>query len=664
MFASAFELGAGTQSAAVEAFRPMCGIAGIFRYGSDRPIETTVLREMVSRLRHRGPDDEGTVVSGRSGLAHTRLSILDLSPLGHQPFSDETGRYTLVYNGEIYNYLELKTWLEGRGHRFRSRTDTEVVLRGYMELGPGCVERLIGMFAFALWDARAETLFLARDRIGEKPLVYADVDGSVTFASEIDALLADPGVPRSVDEVGLLAYLGTGKCVPFPRTAYERVKKLPPAHAMTVTRHGAVLRRYWGPDFSRKMDLGEEAAVEALDDVLGKTVSSMMMSDVPIGLLLSGGVDSSSIAFKMRSCTGNMLTFACGASPEDEEFLRARAVAERLGTRHAEHIFALRPETMLRVLDHFGEPISEPSVIYRMQMCDFLRRQGVTVILGGDGGDEVFGGYSSYSLLRRFPGIKRTLARLFGGRSPLRSLPGIEEHLLPRVDLHAKAVPAAIADEQARKKRRNLARLGCTHAAAAAAIEEVRATLMGWLEAARVTDLVDGALFGDLMVSLHHNHVMIPDAVGMSRSLEFRSPFLDARVVEFSASLPSTYKVSRDPLRNKTIVKRLLERHLPGDLVYAQKIGYGNNIRILERDPEYWSSVYDSVLESGALTRAGMAEQDALRRLGDTGSAASPAEQIARFSVVMLALWLDRSQGTGRFTQSLDDTFRARTQVH
>ena len=192
----------------------------------------------------------------------------------------------------------------------------------------------------------------------------------------------------------------------------------------------------------------------------------------------------------------------------------------------------------------------------------------------------------------------------------------------------------------------------------------MRSTLTGWLAAARVSDLVDGALFGDLMVSLHHNHVMIPDAVGMSQSLEFRSPFLDARVVEFAASLPSTFKVSRDPLHNKTIVKRLLERHLPRDQVYAHKIGYGNNIRILERNPDYWSSIYAGVLENGALTRAGFAEQDALRRLGDTRSAASLGEQIARLSVMMLGLWLDRSQGTDRFTQSLDDSFRARTHVH
>ena len=663
-FASAIGLRVGPQQEASEALQIMCGIAGMFRYGSDRPIETTVLREMASRLRHRGPDDAGTLVSGRMAFVHTRLSIIDLSPLGHQPFSDETGRYTLVYNGEIYNYLELRAWLEGRGHSFRSRTDTEVVLRGYVEMGSAIVERLLGMFAFALWDARAETMFLARDRIGEKPLLYTDVGGSFTFASEMHALLADPGVPRSIDEVALVAFLGTGKCVPYPRTPYASVKKLPPAHAMTVTRHGVVLRRYWAPDFSKKTDLREEAAVEALDDVLGKTVSSMMMSDVPIGLLLSGGVDSSSIAFKMRSCTENMRTFACGGSPGDEEFLRARAVAKRLGTRHAEHIFALRPETMLNVLEHFGEPIAEPSVIYRMQMCEFLRSQGVTVILGGDGGDEVFGGYSYYSLLRRYPGIKGALARLFGKRSPLRLLPGIKEHLQPRVSLHGNPVPVAIADEQVNKMRGNLARLGCTHAAAAAAIEEMRSTLTGWLAAARVSDLVDGALFGDLMVSLHHNHVMIPDAVGMSQSLEFRSPFLDSRVVEFAASLPSTFKVSRDPLHNKTIVKRLLERHLPRDQVYAHKIGYGNNIRILERNPDYWSSIYAGVLENGALTRAGFAEQDALRRLGDTRSAASLGEQIARLSVMMLGLWLDRSQGTDRFTQSLDDSFRARTHVH
>jgi asparagine synthase (glutamine-hydrolysing) len=642
----------------------MCGIAGIFRYRSDRPIETTILGEMAARLRHRGPDDQGIQVAGPIGLGHTRLSIIDLSPSGHQPFSDESGRFTLIYNGEIYNYRDLRTWLEGKGHRFRSQTDTEVVLRSYIELGPHCVERLIGMFAFAVWDARTEILFLARDRIGEKPLVYADVDGSFTFASEIQSLMANPEVPRSPDEVALLTYLGTGRSIPFPRTAYAHVKKLPPAHTLTVSRDGLVLKRYWIPDFSRKEARGMDAAVDQLDEILGMTVSSMMMSDVPIGLLLSGGVDSSSIAFEMRTCTENMHTFACGGSPTDEEFLRARSVAERLGTRHSEHIFALRPETILRVLDHFGEPLSEPSVIYRMQMCEFLRRQGMTVILTGNGGDEVFGGYSYYSLLRRYPGIKRALAHIFGRHSPLRTLPGIEERLLPRVESHGRAVPSAIGDALVRKMKMNLARLGCRHPAAAGAIEEVRATLAEWLEAARVTDAVDGALFGDLMVSLHYNHVMIPDAVGMSQSLEIRSPFLDVRVVEFAAALPSAYKVSRDPLKNKTILKRLLERHLPEDLVYAHKIGYGGNIRYVETHAEFWSSLLGRLLETGMLTRSGLVAPSALLRLANAGPAALQAEQFAGLSVIMLGLWLDRSQATGRFAQSLDDNFRARTQVH
>jgi asparagine synthase (glutamine-hydrolysing) len=641
----------------------MCGIAGIFRYSCDRPIETTVVQEMVARLRHRGPNDLGTHLSGPIALGHTRLSIIDLSPLGHQPFSDESGRYTLVYNGEIYNYRELRAWLEQRGHRFRSETDTEVVLRSYIELGPECVERLIGMFAFAIWDTRTQALFLARDRLGEKPLVYADVDGSLTFASEIRALMADPDVPHAPDEMALLTYLGTGRAIPYPRTAYQRVKKLPPAHTMTVTRDGLTLKRYWIPDFSHKDARGIDAAVERLDGILGETVSSMMMSDVPIGLLLSGGVDSSSIAFKMRASTENMHTFACGGSPQDEEFLRARAVAARLATRHAEHIFALRPETMLRVLHHFGEPMAEPSIIYRMQMCEFLRRQGVTVILTGNGADEVFGGYSSYSLLRRYPAIKAALARLFSSRSPLRSLPGIDARLLPRVEAHGTPVAAAIGDVLARRMRENLAFLGCTHPVAESAIEEVRETLAGWLTAAHVTDVVDGALFGDLMVGLHFNHVMIPDAVGMSQSLEIRSPFLDARVVEFAASLPSAYKVARDPLQNKTVLKRLLERHLSTDLVYAPKIGYGGNIRYFETHREFWSSLYGRLLETGLLDRVELTGRTAMRRLAMAGSAASRAEQFARLVLVMLGLWLDLSQGTGRFAESLDDASPARTRV-
>ena len=641
----------------------MCGIAGVFHYRSERPVDASVVRDMVGTLRHRGPDDEGTHIAGRVGLGHTRLSIIDLSPLGHQPFLDESTGTALVYNGEIYNYKELRAWLEGKGHRFRSHTDTEVVLRSYLELGQSCVERLIGMFALALWDPRDETLFLARDRVGEKPLVYADVGGSFRFASEIRALLADPEVPRAHDDTALLAYLGTGKCIPFPRTAFAAIRKLPPGHTLTVGRNGPVLKRYWAPDFSHKIDQTMEEATDRLGSILDATVASMMMSDVPIGLLLSGGVDSSTIAFAMRQCTDNMLTFACGGSSVDEEFLRARAVAARLGTRHAEHIFALRPETMLRVLDHFGEPISEPSVIYRMQMCEFLRRQGVTVILTGNGGDEVFGGYPYYSLLRRYLGLKRALAAVLAGRSPLRRLPGVDARLVPRVEVHRQPVAAALGDELLRKMRGNLERLGCTHPAAEGALEEVRSTLVGWLEAARIVDVIDAALFGDLMVSLHHNHVMIPDGVGMSQSLEIRSPFLDVRLIEFAASLPSAFKVSRDPLANKTILKRLLERRLPKDLVYAEKIGYGGNIRFLERHPEFWSSLFDGVLEAGEVTESGMTSPAALRRLAASGSAASSFEQIARLSVLMLALFLDRSRGTGRLALSLEDTFAAKSQA-
>jgi asparagine synthase (glutamine-hydrolysing) len=640
----------------------MCGIAGVFRYGSDRPIDPSVLSEMVRRMRHRGPDDDGLHVSPRVGLAHTRLSIIDLSPMGHQPFLDEARQVALSYNGEIYNYKELRTWLEGRGHRFRSRTDTEVVLRCYLELGPRCVERLIGMFAFAIWDARSETLFLARDRIGEKPLVYADVDGSFTFASEIHALLADPDVPRTPDEIGLLSFLGTGKCVPFPRTAFARVKKLPPGHTLTVRRDGLTLERYWAPDFGRKTRVDLDGAIEQLDAVLSATVSSMMMSDVPIGLLLSGGVDSSTIAFDMRRCTDNMRTFACGASARDEELLRARAVAARLGTSHAEHVFALRPETILRVLDRFGEPISEPSVIYRMQMCEFVRRQGITVVLTGDGGDEVFGGYAAYSLLRRYPGVKRLLARVLAGGSPLRALPGVDARLVPRVEAHRAPVAEALGDALARKMRGNLERLGCAHPEAEGAIDEVRSTLVGWLQAARVTDVIDGALFADLMLTLHHNHVMIPDAVGMSQSLEIRSPFLDARVVEFAASLPPEYKVTRDPSGNKRILKRLLERQLPDDLVYADKIGYGGNIRFLAQHPELWESLFEGLLRSGEIAEAGLAAPPALRRLAGLGSAADSFEQIARLSVLMLGLWLDQSQGSGRIARSLGDAIPATAQ--
>ncbi len=636
----------------------MCGIAGIYRYRADAPIDAGVLREMNRRQRHRGPDDEGLEISGRVGLGHTRLSIIDLSPLGHQPMGDEARGCTITYNGEIYNFKELRAWLESRGHRFRSRSDTEVVLRSYLELGPDCVGRLIGMFAFAIWDAPRQTLFLARDRTGEKPLVYSDHGGTFTFASEIRAMLADPEVPRDPDRVALGAFLGSGKAIPYPRTAYAAIKKLPPAHTLTVDRHGLRMRRYWAPDFSRKTTASFEESAERLQETLDATVSSMMVSDVPIGLLLSGGVDSSCVAVAMRRHTDQMRTFSCGGSETDEEFLRARMVATSLATDHSEHIFRLRPETMLQILDHFGEPISEPSIIYRLQMCEFIRSKGVTVVLCGDGGDEVLGGYDYYSLLRRHPLAKRLLARAAGGLAAVKALPHLRAWLEPRVEIHGLPVARAVGAALERKMRGNLAAVGCRDPEALGGVEEVRDLVVDWLEAARVGNVIDGAIFADLMVSLHHNHVMISDGVGMSQSLEFRSPYLDARMVEFAASLPWHYKVDTNPLLNKKILKRLFERRFPRQLVYARKIGYGGNIRFLqERHAGFWNGVYRRLMPGGRAAEMNLVDPGAFQTLAAFDPKEPEARVILRLSVVMLELWLDEVFGSGRFARSIADEF-------
>lgn len=634
----------------------MCGIAGVYRYAGNAPIDGADLERMVESLRHRGPDDSGTHIVPPIGLGHTRLSIIDLSKAGHQPFSDETGRYTIVYNGEIYNYRELRDWLKGRGHRFRSLTDTEVVLRLYMESGSSAVEKLIGMFALAIWDAEDEVLFLARDRTGEKPLVYTDHAGSFFFSSEIRSVLENPEIPREPDPVALGSFIATGKFIPYPRTAYSAVKKLPPAHTMTVSSRGIVTRRYWSPNFSEKTSCSLNDATDQLDELLNEVVNSMLVSDVPIGLLLSGGVDSSLIAYRMRSHAHEMHSFACGNSSDDEEFLRARAVASRLDTTHREHVYRLENDALLRVLAHFGEPIFEGSIVYRIQMCEFIRRQGVTVLLTGNGADEVFGGYASYSLMRRYPFIKRVLAGV-SALPGIRSSPFVRDNLLPRVELHSHPTASAVANALTRDMAMRLERLNCRHPQAIGAVEEMRDTVRNTLYAARVDNVVDGVLFADLMFRLHYNHVMVPDAVGMSQSLELRSPFLDSRIIEFAASLPHSIKVQLNPRRNKLLLKHLLCRDLSDDLVYAPKIGYGTNINYLQDNRAFWLDLYSEARSNSSLLEMGLVDSKGLARHEAWGRNGSRAELAHLVSIVLLELWLDQTFGSGALANSIEQIF-------
>ena len=385
----------------------MCGITGGVWTSESKSIDSSTLQRMVDVLRHRGPDDEGTYIAplhvrpvyGTTpgvALGHRRLSIIDLCG-GRQPLANEDSSVWVVFNGEIYNFRDLRKRLEGAGHRFRTTSDTEVIVHLYEDEGPGFLEHLNGMFALAIWDATRRTLLLARDRLGEKPLVYRMEPGRLLFASELKSILTVPGVPRELNPEALDAYL-TYQYVPHPLTIYRGISKLPPAHVATYCEGRLEIRRYWQPDFQREEDRPEREYVDELRELLGSAVRMRLESEVPLGAFLSGGIDSTVIVGLMQRETKEPVrTFSIGFPvPEYDETRYARLVAGRFGCRHEE--FRVEPdaiEILPQLVWHYDEPFADSSAIPTWYVAERTRRH-VTVALTGDGGDELFAGYPRY----------------------------------------------------------------------------------------------------------------------------------------------------------------------------------------------------------------------------------------------------------------------------
>jgi asparagine synthase (glutamine-hydrolysing) len=377
----------------------MCGIAGKVYADRERKVDEGLLRAMGQAMVHRGPDDEGYYLGGQAGLCMRRLKIIDLEG-GHQPMSNEDGSLWVVFNGEVYNYRELRKDLEARGHVFRTNSDTETILHLYEEKGIECVQGLRGMFAFALWDSREGELVLARDRLGKKPLYYADLGGSLVFASELRTLLCDQEVERRLDLRAIDEYL-TYLFVPHPRTLYGQVRKLPPASWARYRGGGLRIGRYWGVRYEPRARRLEEA-VEELDQRLRQAVEMRLLADVPVGAFLSGGLDSSLVVALMRQVSGQPVrTFSIGfAESSFDELAYARQVARALGTEHQECVVGYQVRELVpKLLEHFGEPFADSSAIPLYHLSR-MTRQHVSVALSGDGGDEVFGGYRRYRARR------------------------------------------------------------------------------------------------------------------------------------------------------------------------------------------------------------------------------------------------------------------------
>jgi asparagine synthase (glutamine-hydrolysing) len=565
----------------------MCGIAGDISW--DSVIDVDRVASMVGRLRHRGPDDSGVWSSPDHlcTLGHARLSIVDLSSGGHQPMTDPASGNTIVFNGEIYNYQQRRAECERDGFRFRSQSDTEVILALYQRYGRKCVHKLRGMFAFALYDAAKRELFVARDRVGKKPLYYSQYPGGFVFASELDSLARNRSISRDVDAAALDLYFQL-QYIPAPWTIYRDIRKLPPASFAVCTEAGVFIEQYWDVDYRDKIVISEEDALDTLEEKLRESVRLRMIADVPIGALLSGGVDSSLVVALMAGLTPSPVeTFSIGF--DDQKFSElpfAQAVATRYRTEHHPEIVQGEVATLLpAIVRGYGEPFADSSAVPSFRVAQSARRH-VKVVMNGDGGDELLGGYPRYSLPARSIRSGRWLGRHSTPRKLVRSIGEVMEargvtgrlrrKWLLRVsnpELQSVAMYADFWSDSARARLLGVS--GQT-------LEDWRAA---WVAGASShgDNAIDRMLWIDNRTYLAGDLLVKMDIATMHCGLESRSPLLDHEIIEFCASLPIGLKV-KDGI-GKYLLKRLAERYLPRELIYRPKMGFGIPLATWLRGP-------------------------------------------------------------------------------
>jgi asparagine synthase (glutamine-hydrolysing) len=522
----------------------MCGIAGFARVAGPRAGDDALLARMCDAIFHRGPDEDGLLVDGGVALGMRRLSIIDVAG-GHQPISNESGDVTVVFNGEIYNHHLLRDRLVRAGHRLKTRSDTETLVHLYEDEGPRMVDSLRGMFAFAMWDARRRELFLARDRLGIKPLYYWPHDGGLSFASELRSFLVDPAFKPEISAEAIALYLSFGY-VPDPHCIFEGVRKVPPGHCLTWSGEaGHRLREYWSPVREERVGITAPEAVEELRRLLDDAVRSHLESEVPLGAFLSGGIDSSTVvALMARAMDRRVQTFSIGfEEPEYNEAPHAARVAAAIGTDHTELI--VRPdadELVGDVVRGFDEPFADSSALPTL-LVSHLAREQVTVSLSGDGGDELFAGYTRYAEVEQMgTPLAAVLRRLLRGLALMRA-PGARgrQWMLNRSRDRRGRYANTVANVLARADG------GVAADRIASLASDLDRILDTWFDRASARDFITQMTLVDMGTYLPGDILTKVDRMSMAVSLEARVPLLDHHVVEFAASIPSSLK-----LRNGT----------------------------------------------------------------------------------------------------------------
>jgi len=620
----------------------MCGITGfVNRYGrADREL----LESMNRAIIHRGPDEDGFYLNENVGLAMRRLAIIDLAS-GQQPIHNADGTKWIVFNGEIYNYRELRKGLEERGHLLYTNSDTEAIVHLYDEYGADCLSHLRGMFAFAIWDETDNALFLARDRVGKKPVLYShQPNGDLIFGSEFQALLKHPSISRDVDFSAIDSYLSY-LCVPAPQTAFKQIRKLEPGHWMRWKDGEIETQRYWLPDFSKKIKISEEEAIEETTRILRESTRLRMISEVPLGAFLSGGVDSSTIvALMAQESSAPVKTFSIGFEEADYSELKyAKIVADHVGAEYNE--FIVRPnalEILPTLVRHYGEPFGDSSAIPTYYVAKETRKH-VTVALNGDGGDESFAGYERHAAMliaeryRQIPAMLR------------RALIEVPVNAIPTSELK----PSRFRDAKRFLKVAKLAKteryfrwmsgfdrntkldMYTDEFSRAVAGQNSSKYMDQWFAKANGSGVLDAALLNDLMTYLPNDLLVKVDIATMANSLEARSPFLDHKLIEFAASLPENLKMRG--FRTKSLLKKVASRLVPKEVIYRRKMGFGVPVGKWFRN-EMKGFVKDVLLAERSLKR-GIVRPEIIQTYVSEHTAGERDHAFQVWSLLMLDLW-------------------------
>ncbi|HUI06847.1 MAG TPA: asparagine synthase (glutamine-hydrolyzing) [Verrucomicrobiae bacterium] len=625
----------------------MCGILGLIRR---QPIAEPLFRRALNTMAHRGPDDDGVEHLGDVWLGHRRLSILDLSAHGHQPMTDPSRRFWIVFNGEIYNFLEVRRELEQKGFRFVSDCDTEVILRAYEVWGEECLERLNGMFAFAIWDEREKVLFAARDRLGVKPFYYVEMADGVAFASEVKALLQLPGVPREFNAAALPKYLAF-LWVPDPDTLFRGVKKLPPGHKLVWRAGQSRIEPWWdvaqivtsrAPLYAAKRDVAR---------LLGESVRERLISDVPLGVFLSGGLDSSTILAMARQHTrDSIITFTVGFRPQDlaldiipDDMRYARLMASRSQPLDYNEI-ELEPsgfEHWPKLVWHLDEPLADPAAISTFLICRAAKRKA-TVMLMGVGGEELFGGYPRHLATSLAIQYRKAPAVLRGaiGRAVTRMHISRADRMSPRLRNLKKFLRSAhFSFEESylgfssyytpEELQRLLGRR--------VGYEEVYDQHLGYLRRAAGMELLNRILYLDIKTFLPCLNLAYADKCSMAASVEVREPLLDYRLVERVMALPGRYKVSGS--QQKCVYKRAVAPWLPSAIVSRKKAGFSGPVRAwIKKD--YRGPIYDMLFGQRFRDR-GLVDINAVKAIYDANEQGYEDYALRLWALVTLELWFE-----------------------